>query len=357
MRREIKNAVLKLKIKQIIKKMRTYFGYGYLVAYVWIGFAIFALIENDVSVVLWTFVPLILSMFFYSKITKSRKTLTSLKNTEIQPDFEALQKYSNQLEKSSENYFYKVKVIMLLLDFERDVSTKTEGQIMLICMFSYIFGLFIFVRNFPANNEVYKGLGIFLTTFGIVVVSGLFLLYFRFIKRASEFFVRHHISGFVKKNCNHARNMLAMMDAYQNPNAHLNEEAAKRVSAELSKFSKRLTEIEDSLKGHKRSITISLASISGYIASLITFLYNIYPQFQNGSLQTLSIYGFIISYAVFGSIFVFYITPLSRMRNLLTGFKVIENEEKIRGDIRNMMSSSLGKEISEVALESLHVAG
>jgi hypothetical protein len=355
--RKIKNAVLKLKIKQIIKKLRTYFGYGYLVAYVWIGFAIFALIENDTGVILWAFVPLILSMFFYSKTTKSRKTLTSLKNAEIQPDFEALQKCSNQLEKSSEDYFHRIKVIMLILDFERGISTKTEGQIMLICMFSYIFGLFIYVRNFPATNEVYKGLGIFLTTFGIVVVSGLFLLYFRFIKRASEFFVRYHISGFVKKNCNHARNMLAVLDVYQNPDAHLNEEAAKSVSTGLSKFNKRLTEIEDSLKGHKRSITISLASILGYIASLITFLYNIYPQFQSGSLQMLSIYGFIILYAVLGSIFVFYFAPLSRMRNLLTSFKVIQNEEKMTSDIRNMMSSSLGREISEVALESLHIAG
>lgn len=340
-----------------MKKVRVCFGYGYLIAYVWIGYAIFALIENNVSVVLWSFVPLMLSWFFYSKTIKSRKSLSSIKNTEIQPDLEALLKYSNHLEKSCKDFFCKVKVVMLVLDFEKDVNTKTEGQIVLICIFSYIFGLYAFAENFPASNEVYKGLGIFLATFGIVVFMGLCLLYFKFIKRASEFFVRHHISGFVKKNRNHARNMLAMIGAYQNPNGHLNETALKKASAELSKFDEGLAEIENSLKGHKRSIAISLASFSGYIASLITFFYNVYPQFQNGSLQTLSIYSIIIVYAAFGSLLVFCFVPLFRMRNLLTGFKVTENEEEITKDIRNMMSSSLGKELSEVALESLHVAG
>jgi hypothetical protein len=356
MRREIKNALLKLKIKQIIKKVRVYFSYEYLILYVWIGFAIFALIENDVNVILWSFVPLTLSMFFYSKTTKSRKSLVSLKDNGIQPDLEALLKYSNQLERGCQDFLRKVKTVILLLGFEKDLRTKTEEQIMQICIFSYIFGLLIFARNLPTGNEVYRWIGIFLTTFGIVVFFSLCLLYFKFIKAASEFFVRHHISGFAKKNRNDARNMLALLGAYQNPNAHLNEEAVKQVSAELSKFDEHLAEIENSLKGHKRSITISMAPLLGYIASLITFLYNIYPQFQNGSFQTLSIYGVIIMYAAFGSLFVFYFIPLSRMRNLLTGFKVIQNEEKITEDIRNMMRSSLGEELSEVASESLHVA-
>lgn len=356
MLREIKKAVLKLKSKQITNKMRIYFGYGYLIAYVWIGFAIFALIENDMSVVLWSFVPVMLSVFFYSKTTKSRKSLSSIKNTEIQPDLEALLKYSNQLEKSCKDFFCKVKVVMLVLDFEKDAKTKTEGQIMLICMFSYLFGITVFVRNLPANNDIYKALGMFLTTFGIVAFFGLFMLYFKFIKRASEFFVRHHISVFAKKNRNHAQNILALLDAYQNLEVHLNQEAVKQVSAELSKSDEHLAEIENSLKGQRRSITLSVASLLGYVASVITFLYNIYPQFQNGSFQTLSIYGVIITYAVFGSLFVFYFIPLLRMRNLLAGFKVFKNEEKITEDIRNMMSSSLGEELSEVASESLHVA-
>lgn len=356
MRREIKNALSKLKIKQNIKKVRVYFGYGYLIAYVWIGFAIFALIENDASVVLWSFVPLVLSMFFYSKAPRSRKSLVSLKDNGIQPDLEASLKYSNELERGCQDFLCKVKTVMLLLDFEKDLRTKIEGQITLICAFSYMFGLLVFIRNFPTGNEVYRWIGIFLTTFGIVVFLSLCLLYFKFIKVASEFFVRHHISGFAKKNRNHVRNMLTLLGAYQNPNLHLNEEAVKQVLAELSKFDEGLAEIENSLKGYKRSITISIASLSGYIASLITFLYNLYPQFQNGSLQTLSIYGIIIAYPAMGSVFVFYLTPLLRMRNLLTGFKVIENEEKMTEDVRNTMSSLLGKELSEVASESLHVA-
>jgi len=340
-----------------MKKVRAYFGYSYLIAYVWIGFAIFAVIENDTSVVLWSFVPLVLSMLFYSKTKKSRKSLVSLKDNEIHPDLEALKECSNQLEGGCQDFLCKVKAIVLLLDFEKDLRTKTEGQITLICAFSYMFGLLVFIRNVPTGNEVYRWIGIFLTTFGIIVFLGLCLLYFKFIKVASEFFVRHHISGFAKKNRNHARNMLALLGAYQNPNARLDEEAVRQVSAKLSKFDEGLTEIENSLKGHRRSITISVASLLGYVTSLITFLYSIYPQFQNGSFQILAIYGIVIAYAAMGSLFVFYFIPVFRMRNLFAGFKLIENEEKITEDIRHMMSSSLGKELSEVALESLHVVG
>jgi hypothetical protein len=49
--------------------------------------------------------------------------------------------------------------------------------------------------------------------------------------------------------------------------------------------------------------------------------------------------------------------PILRRQNLLVAFKVIENEKKIREDVRNMMSASLGKDICDVASESLHIAG
>jgi hypothetical protein len=353
MRRKIKIGVQR--VKQSIQKARTYFGYEYLIVYVWIGFAVFTLIQNDASIILWAIVPIVLSMFLYSKINKSRKTLAGLKNTEIQPDFEALSTYSNQLKKSCHDFLCKLKVVILVLDFEKETKTKTENQIALICIASYVFGLVILARNLPATNEVYRGLVIFSTTFGIMVFMGLFWLYFKVIKKVSEFLVLHHISDFARKNRTHVRNILAMISTYKKPNLDDNERIRK-VLADLSSFEKDLTEVEDSLKGQKRSITISLASLFAYVASLATFLYNIYPQLQTGSLQMLSIYGGMIILAIFGSVFVFLLTPLSRMRNMLAGLKIIENEERIAEDIRSMMSLSLGKELSEVASESLHVA-
>jgi hypothetical protein len=291
MQKEIKDAMsaFKLKIQKTVQKMRTYFGYGYLIAYIWIGFAIFAIIENDAMVILWAMIPVGLSLWLYPKMAKSRKSLANLKNAEILPDLEALLKSSKQLGQTSKDYLYRVKTVMLTLDFEKDIQTKTEGQITIICMFSYIFGLFIFIRNFPTENEILKWIGMFLTTFGLVVVMGLFLLYFKFIKRASEFFVRHHISGFVKKSRRNNKNVIDMIDACRDSSLQSDKEMTKKVSEELQQLDEDLEKIQESLRGHKRSITISLASILGYVASLITFLYNIYPQFQNGSLQMLSL--------------------------------------------------------------------
>ncbi|GEM_PF-3141609 len=353
---EIRNVVLKLKSKQIRKKMRAYLSIGYLIAYMWIGFLIFALIENNTIVIPLSIVPLMLSVFLIPKIGKSRKSLRSLKNMEIQPDEKALLKYSNQLGKSCKDFLCKVKTVMLVLDFEKDATTRTEGQITVIYIFLYLFVLILYMENMPSNNELYRDVGIFLSSIGVAVFIVIPALYFKFIKRASEFLVRRNISSFVKENRNHVRNIIAALSASQNLNVNLNEETIRKVSVELTEFDNNLSEIENALKGHQRSIAIPLASVLASSAvPLIPFLFGINFQFQNSSLQ-IQLTNIMLLLAFFFPI-VLLMIPIARKQNLLVAFKVIENEEKITKDIRNMMSSSLGKELSDVASESLHVAG
>jgi hypothetical protein len=44
------------------------------------------------------------------------------------------------------------------------------------------------------------------------------------------------------------------------------------------------------------------------------------------------------------------------MRNLLDAFRITQTEKEMTAGIRDIMCSALGKEISEIASESLHLA-
>ena len=344
-------------IKEHLKKIRSYLRYENLILFLWFVFFFSLLYVDDLYLIfIGLTITIVLTAILYNQIRKSQKPLPRLRDTEIKPNFEELTDSSNRLEKNYRIFKFKVHSTLLTSDFGKEVETSSEYKLRIVLIFSYIFGLFVFIKFFSNENEFFRGLGIFLTTFGVMIFLGSALAYLKSVKALSDFLTRRHLRQFIGKNLNQITNSIAFIESYQCLANQQREKVPEEIQKKLKDLHSDLTELKDSIKNPRIPripLATSIVALLGLTLPYVKPIYEAYLNFEVGNLQALLPYVAIFGYIALIFLILFITIPQARENNLLRGFNLQKSEEDFTQAIDDLIKSLLGKDISEIVLNSL----
>jgi uncharacterized FlaG/YvyC family protein len=299
-----------------------------------------------------------LTLILYRQIAESEKPLPYLGDVKKEPNIDKLTESTNTLEEKYDVFKHKVNSFLLTSELGKDVNTGSEGKIGIILLFAFMGFMFLFVKYVPRENELFRGIGMFLSTFGIIVFLVSVAVYFKTVKELSDYIFRYRMKKAVSRRRKNMQHSLEFLKSYRKLNTiESADELIKDTEKKLIALESDMSQLESFVQSSKTSLKISIVPITGFVVSIITTQYDSIIKVEVGNWQSLAPLATSAIFLGFILISLFYLIPLTRERNLCRGFNMEKTEEDFTQATHELISSLLGEEVTEVVKDSLLYSG
>jgi len=283
----------------------------------------------------------------------------SLEDVEPIWNASAIEEATRSLSAVYSRYRHSALISRIVFDSTRKGRTESEVSIYIVASMLYLYFVSFYTRINPPHPEKSLDIvGVFLTTYGILVVLAMVGAYFAFLKTFSDYYARRKVRGFNSK----LRRQLEYVYEYVLSKEKLPQDGA---TGELSVAASAKTDLDKMIRDTTRlDEVVSVAGLQATFSRLVVLIGGI-----SGLLSVFPIVAGYVGglelrfwmYGTFAGFFLAYVTvvlvaaPINRARRLLrwtgTDTSISELEERLD----NLMTACLGEEPRSILSKHLHV--
>jgi hypothetical protein len=277
----------------------------------------------------------------------------TLWESELIPDSRSIPRLTKRLCVAFETYRENFGLSRLVLEMANESRIESEFMVYILVMIAYVYVLMYYIRINPPHPEVsIDVVGVFLSTFGVVVVLGIVATYLYFFRAFSDYYARWHL----RQENNFARRRIKYLLESLDSGRSRSKTPVIRAKAELHGVITRLNELDELLLGTNAKIRLTtILGLVGSVSALLQLL-----AFITGNLIRLNVFSqwymfLIVSYS-FAALMLLFTLPVVRARHLLKWCQMDDAASELRNSVKELGVAYLGKTRTDLLIRNFHLS-
>jgi uncharacterized membrane protein len=283
----------------------------------------------------------------------------SLEDVEPVWNASAIEEATKSLSAVYNRYRHSATLSRIVFESTRKGRTESEVSVYIVATMLYVYFVSFYIRiNPPHPEKSLDLLGVFLTTYGVLVVLAMVGAYFAFMKTFSDYYARRMVRGFNSK----LRLQLKYVYEYVLSKEKLRRDGATDellvaplAKADLDKMIRDTATLDEvvpvaSLQATLSRMVVLIGGISGLLSIIpLVAAYVGRPELRYWVYATLA--GFFLTYVIA----VLVVLPIRRARRLLRWTGMDTSISELEEHLDNLMTACLGEEPISILSKHLHV--